>query len=572
VSLAAAHRTAPRPGRAGNGLKISSVAAIAAGLIGVPLAALVYFGLSADADTWRHLLSTFLPGYVANTLVLSVGVGVGVLLLGIGSAWLVAMYQFPGRSWFEWALMLPLAAPSYIVAFAYTDFLDYAGPVQTALRDIFGWASAADYSFPQIRSLPGAVIVMSLVLYPYVYLLARTAFLAQSRAAVEAARTLGMGQGAAFWRVAMPMARPAIVVGLALVLMETLNEYGTVDFFAVQVFSTGIYHVWLNIGSLDGAAGLALMLVVAIAFLLWMERRNRADRRFADPRHVRGKAPRRSLDGAAAALAAAACAVPVVFGFLLPFGLLLSESLHRMDNLFEGQLWLALANSLELSLLAAAAASVVAVWLAYAVRTDGSRSVVLAARLARIGYAVPGAVLAVGILFPFAGFDNMLDAFLLETFGVSTGLILSGTLFALLFGCTVRFLALAYGATEAGMDRVSRSNDDAARLLGCTSFSLVRRVHWPLIRASVLTGALLVFVDTMKELPMTMALRPFNFETLATLSHQYATDEQFAAAAPGALAIVLAGIVPVVLLSRVIRSASSQPSGRAQSPVTSSTT
>ncbi|WP_417519479.1 ABC transporter permease [Minwuia sp.] len=538
-------------------LRVSSLAVISAGLIGVPLIALVVFALSAEAAVWQHLIDTFLLDYILNTLALALGVGVGVLMLGVGAAWLVAMYQFPGRNWFEWGLMLPLAAPSYIVAFVYTDFLDYAGPVQTWLRTTFGWSSASQYAFPEIRSLGGAIIVMSLVLYPYVYLLARTAFLSQSRAAVEAARTLGMDQARAFWRVALPMARPAIAVGLALAMMETLNEYGTVDFFAVQVFSTGIYHVWLNMGSLDGAAGLALMLVAVVALLVWLERRNRADRRFADPRHVRGASPRQSLTPGRAGLAFLACLLPVFLGFLLPFGLLLSESLGRLDTLFEGQLLAGLLSSLELAFLAALCAAGLALWLAYSVRVSGGRGpVVWAARFASIGYAVPGAVLAVGILFPFASFDNALDGVMRDWFGISTGLLLSGSIFALLFGCTVRFLALAYGATESGMERVSRNNDDAARLLGCTSVALVRRVHWPLIRASVLTGALLVFVDTMKELPMTMALRPFNFETLATLAHQYATDEQFAAAAPGALAIVLAGVVPVILMSRMIRGVS----------------
>lgn len=536
--------------------RFSLSAILLAALVATPLLALVVFALQSEAEIWRHLAATFLTGYILNTLMLALGVAIGVVSLGVGAAWLVAMHRFPGRNLFEWALMLPLAAPSYIVAFAYTDLLDFAGPVQSLVRDVLGVSGAADYWFPQIRSLGGAILVMSLVLYPYVYLLARTAFLAQSGAAVEAARTLGMSRRRAFWRVALPMARPAIAVGVALAMMETLNEYGTVDFFAVQVFSTGIYHVWLNMGSLDGASGLALMLVLLIALLIWLERRNRSDRRFTDPRHVRGAAPGAALTGGKAVLAMLACLTPVLFGFLLPFLLLLAGSLEGGIELIDKRLLTGFFNSLELAFLAAVVAAILALWLAYAVRLAGRGVVIWGARVASIGYAIPGAVLAVGILFPFASLDNAVDGFLRETFGISTGLVLSGTLFALLFGCTVRFLALAFGATEAGMERVSRNNDDAARLLGCWGVPLLRKVHWPIIRASVLTGALLVFVDTMKELPMTMALRPFNFETLATLAHQYASDEQFDQAAPGALAIVIAGIVPVILMSSMIRRAS----------------
>lgn len=536
--------------------RFSMSAILIAALVATPLLALVVFAVQADADVWRHLADTFLTGYIINTLLLAMGVAVGVILLGVGAAWLVAMHRFPGRNLFEWALMLPLAAPSYIVAFAYTDLLDYAGPVQTLVRDLLGVRSSSGYWFPQIRSLGGAIVVMSLVLYPYVYLLARTAFLAQSGAAVEAARMLGMSRRRAFWRVALPMARPAIAVGVALALMETLNEYGTVDFFAVQVFSTGIYHVWLNMGSLDGASGLALMLVMVIALLIWLERRNRSDQRFTDPRHVRGAAPGIQLAGWRSLLAMLACLVPVTLGFALPFLLLLGGALDGGADLIDRRLVSGFINSMELAFLAAMVAAALALWLAYSVRLAGKGVVLWGARIASIGYAIPGAVLAVGILFPFANLDNAVDAIARDVFGVSTGLILSGTLFALLFGCTVRFLALAYGATEAGMERVSPSNDDAARMLGCEGVSLLRRVHWPIIRASVLTGALLVFVDTMKELPMTMALRPFNFETLATLAHQYASDEQFEQAAPGALAIVLAGVLPVILMSSMIRRAS----------------
>lgn len=545
-----------RQGQDRSYLVIGLVAVLATGLLALPVGALFWFSMKVEPGIWPHLYDTVLGNYVVTTGLLALGVGTGVTLIGVGAAWLVAAYEFPLRRTLEWALMMPLAAPSYIVAFVYTDLLDYAGPVQGTLRSAFGWRNAADYDFPEIRSLPGAIIIITLVLYPYVYLLTRTAFLAQSRGAVEAARMQGLSARAAFWRVAMPMARPAIVVGVALALMETLNEYGTVDYFAVPVFSTGIFHVWINMGSLEGASGLALMLVGAVAVLLLLERRARADRRFADPRATRAAPARQQLTAGRALGATFLCTLPVFLGFLLPFALLIASSWHRFDALFSGDLAAALINSLELATLAALIVTLLSLWLAYAGRLSRAPLLRLGTRLASMGYAIPGSVLAIGILAPFAAFDNALDAALRDTFGISSGLLFSGTLFALLFGCTVRFLALGFGATEAGFERVPRSLDDAARLLGSGPLDLVRRVHWPLLRASSLTAALLVFVDTLKELPMTLALRPFNFETLATLTQQYASDERFAQAAPGALAIVLAGVVPVILLSRTIRAAS----------------
>ncbi|MEC9347871.1 MAG: iron ABC transporter permease [Pseudomonadota bacterium] len=523
------------------------------GLVALPLCALVVFALDVEAGIWPHLIATVLGGYARTTTLLAAGVGVGVAAVGVGAAWLVAIHEFPLRRQFEWALMLPLAAPSYIVAFVYTDFLDYTGPVQSGLRALFGWRNALDYDFPAIRTLPGAIVVLVLVLYPYVYLLARTAFLAQSRATLDAARMLGHGHGAAFRRVALPMARPAIVVGVALALMETLNEYGTVDFFAVTVFSTGIYHVWLNMHSIEGAAGLALMLVGAVAGLLWLERRARADRRFADPRQARGVTPRVRLTGIRAWLAMLGCALPVILGFVLPFGLLVWMSWRRMGGLFTGDLGPALLNSLQLSAAAAGVVCLLALSLGFANRTGRSRLLQGSSRVASVGYAIPGSVLAVGVLAPLAAFDNAVDGLMRDWFGVSSGLLLSGSLFALLFGCSARFIAVGHGAIEAGFERIPRSHDDAARLLGCRPLALIPRLHWPALQSSVLTAALLVFVDTMKELPMTLALQPFNFRTLATISHQYASDERFEQAAPAALAIVIAGVIPVILLSRTIR-------------------
>ncbi len=518
-------------------------------IVAAPLIAVAVIALRPSGDIWSHLANTVLWTYIAETVTLMAGVGFGVFILGTGTAWLVTMCRFPGRTLFNWALLLPLAVPAYILAFVITDQLEYAGPVQSALRDIFGWRSARDYWFPDIRSTEGAVIVMSLVLYPYVYLLARAAFLEQSVCVLEVSRTLGKSSWRAFWHVALPLARPAIAVGMTLALMETLNDYGTVSFFGVQTFTSGIYDVWLNMNSRTGAAQLASLLMGFVLILVVLERMARRSQRYHHTTTRFQALPATPLSGWRAFGAVMACALPVLLGFVLPAGVLTSYALEFHQETWEADYLTITANSLTLSTLAAIGAVGLGMILAYGLRINPTPLTQAAVRFASIGYAVPGAILAIGVIIPLGGLDNIIDQFARDAFGAGTGLIFSGTIAAILFGYIVRFLALSFCAIEASLDKVTHSMDGAARTLGLSSFQTLKRVHFPLVRGSLLTAGLMVFVDCMKELPMTIILRPFNYETLATFVFQYASDELLEESALGALTIVGAGIIPVILLS-----------------------
>lgn len=527
----------------------------AAALAALPLLAVAGLAATPSADLWRHLVATVLPGYVWTTFALMVGVAAGTVLLGTATAWIATMCRFPGRRVLEVALLLPLAVPAYVIAYVYTDLLEYAGPVQGALREIFGWTGRRDYWFPEIRSLGGAAAMMTLVLYPYVYLLARAAFLEQSVCVLEVSRTLGRGPWRSFFEVALPLARPAIVVGLILVSMETLNDYGTVDYFAVRTFTLGIFDVWLNQGSVGGAAQLALVMLAVVGALIAFERLARRGQKYHHTTTRYRALPGYALTGWRAVAAFLACALPVALGFLLPVLVLGRYALLYLDEAMgAGFVRLAL-NSLGLGILAAVLAVALGLFLAYGLRLHGTPLVKAASRVASVGYAVPGSVLAVGVMIPLAAFDNALDGMMRSTFGVSTGLLLSGTIAAVTYGYVVRFLALSFGSAEAGLGKVTASMDGAARTLGAGPASVLRRVHLPMVRGSLLTAATLVFVDCMKELPLTVILRPFGFETLATYVHRFVSDERLAEGAPAALAIVLVGVLPVVLLSLAIRRA-----------------
>lgn len=502
-------------------------------------------------DVWRHLASTVLPDYVAGSLILAVAVGAGTLVLGTGTAWLVTLCRFPGRKLFAFALLLPLAFPAYVIAYGYTGLLDYAGPIQTLLRDATGWG-LGDYWFPKIRSLPGAAMMLTLVLYPYVYLLARAAFIEQSACVIEVSRTLGCTPWQSFYRVALPLARPAIVGGTALAVMETLSDYGTVQHFGVSTLTTGIFRLWLGMGEAAAAAQLAALLLLAVFVVLMIERASRGARRFAHTTGRYRRLPRFELRGLRAALAMLACGLPVLLGFVLPAIALTGWTAATTDRWWRHEFLVFAGNSFTLAAVAAAIAVCVALLLGYAQRTDRSMAMPLLVRLATLGYAVPGAVVAIGVLIPLAAFDNGIDAFMRAQFGISTGLILSGTIVAVIFAYIVRFLPMALHGIESGLGKITPNMDDAARLLGRSAPSIVRTVHVPLMRGSVLTAALLVFVEVMKELPATLILRPFNFDTLAVRAYELATDEQLVAASSAALAIVLVGILPVIVLSRVI--------------------
>jgi len=529
--------------------------------IALPVAVVTLNLFVPAGDVWRHLASTVLAGYIANSLWIILGVGIGVLSIGVSMAWLVAMCEFPGRKIFEWALLLPFAVPAYVIAYTYTGLLDVAGPVQVWLRDGLGLADVGLW-FPDIRSLPGAIVLMALVLYPYVYMLARTAFHEQSFAAIEVSRTLGCGPWRSFWSVSLPLARPAIVGGLALALMEALNDFGTVQFFGVDTFTTGIYRTWLGLGERPAAAQLAALLMLFIFALIILERISRGSRRYQHTGTRYLVLPRYRLTGSRASCATLACALPVALGFAIPALALVIWTVQTAGETVDLRFLRLAANSFLVAAVAAVLAVAVAGTLAYGLRLRRTPLMAAATRIAGLGYAIPGSVIAVGVLIPFARIDNTLDAWARATLGVSTGLVLSGTLVALVFAYLVRFLAISLNTVEAGFGRITPRMDDAARSLGQSQSGVLVRVLAPLMRGSLLTAGLLVFVDVMKELPATLLVRPFNFDTLATRTYEYAVDEQLIEASSAALAIVAVGIVPVVLLSRAIaRSRAGQPEG-----------
>lgn len=518
----------------------------------VPVLIIALSLFTQSSTSWGHLASTVLPEYIANSLMLMLGVGVGVIGLGVSTAWLVSSCQFPGRPWFQWLLLLPLAAPTYILAYLYTDTLEYFGPVQTFLRAVFGWQRASDYWFPNLRSLGGAILLFSLTLYPYVYLLARVAFLEQSTATLEASRSLGCGPWRSFWSVALPLARPAIATGTALALMETLNDFGTVAYFSVPTFTTGIYRTWFGLGDRPGAVQLAAVLLLFIAALVWLEQRSRRQARYYQGLgRPLGHSPYR-LAAWRGWGAWAICALPVGLGLILPVLLLLAMTLGNAGASLNSSFFRLSRNSLGLASLSALVALGLALVLAYGLRLRPRPWLQLQVQAANLGYAVPGAVIAVGTLIPLGRLDNAIDGWLRQTLGVSSGLILSGTVVALILAYLVRFLAVAFGAIDSGLAQIKPSLDDAARSLGQSPGQTLAQVHTPLLRGSLLTALLMVFVDVIKELPATLIIRPFNLDTLAVRVYQYASDERLVEAAAPALAILLVGLGPVIWLSRQI--------------------
>ena len=518
-------------------------------LTALPLLAVLWLAITPTEDLWVHLFQTVLPNYLFNTLSLGVGVSVGVLLIGVPLAWMVSVYQFPGRRLLDRALFLPLAMPTYLIAFVYTDFLDYAGPIQTFLREAFGWTSPRDYWFPTIRSLGGGILVLTLCLYPYVYWLARAAFIGRGARQIEAARLMGEGPFGAFRRIGLPLARPALAAGVLIVWMETVNDIGAVEHFGIQTLTVGIFDVWLHLGRTGAAAQIALVLLALIILLATAERLARGGRRYHTD-STQGSTERRHLGKAAGWLTATLLFLPLLAGFLIPAGRLLYYAIGRLDQDSLATFWTLAWHSITLSALAAIICVVGALILAYGARLYPTRSIRHGVRFATLGYGVPGAVLALGILTLTTTADlRMAD--LTEWLGGTPAAILGGTVFALVFALSVRFLALAYGTVDAGMQRVTPNMDDAARMLGASPGAALLRVHIPLLKGSWLTAAALVFVDSMKELPMTLLLRPFNYETLATHVYQLASDERLEASALSALAIVVIGIVPVLLLGRM---------------------
>lgn len=521
--------------------------------IATPIAVVFSSIFSQQGDLWNHLASTVLPRYLANTLGLGLGVSVGVLGLGVSTAWLVTLCRFPGRWVFEWALLLPLAAPAYILAYVYTDFLEYYGPVQMALRQWFGWESAQDYWFPTVRSLGGAIAMLSLTLYPYVYLLARVAFLEQSRRTLEASRNLGCSPWQSFWTVALPLARPSIMAGLALALMETLNDFGTVQFFGVDTFTTGIYRTWFGVGERQGAAQLSAVLLLFIGALIALERWFRRQARYYQSKDGVERVQGYGLGGLRAALAWMVCALPVVLGLLLPVGLLVrligGHWQTDFDRRYWQEYWHLTANSLGLAVTTALVGVLLALVMAYGLRLRPHGLVKIGVRVAALGYAIPGVVIAVGLLIPLGWLDQGINHWGDRLWSFTPGLVFSGTVVALILGYLVRFLAVAFNTVESSLTRIAPSLDDAARSLGQTPAGTLCRVHLPLLSSGLLTAVMLVFVDVMKELSATLVMRPFNFNTLAVQVYRYAADELPDRAAVPALTILAVGLLPVILLS-----------------------
>ncbi len=528
----------------------SAGALLIALLVILPIASVVWIAFHPHENIWPHLLATTLPRYLVNSAVMMLAVGVLSAMIGVGAAWLVAMYRFTGSRWLEWLLLFPLSIPAYVGAYALVDFLEYAGPVQTLLRDIFGWSTSRDYWFPEIRSRGAAILVMSLSLYPYVYLLTRSAFREQSGSTYDVARALGAGPFKRFWRVGLPLVRPAIAAGSAIVMMETVSDFGTVEFFAVQTLTTGIFTVWLEANNAGGAAQIAGIVLLLVLLLVGLEKTSRRNQRFHEGARRIQPVEQITLRGAQGWLAMLFCTLPFLAGFVLPVGVMLSHALRNTQYWANPNLGRALWNTISVGGGTALITVIAAVFLVYGVRLTGRRIPRLILPLTTIGYAAPGAVLAVGILIPMAAADHALADFVEWLTGADIGLLMTGSGFAIVFAYSVRFFAIAQGAADSAMGRISPSLPMAARSLGRTAGGTLRTVYAPLIKGSVLTALLLVFVDCVKELPATLLLRPFNYNTLSTLVYEQASLENIGEASPAALLVIGVGMLAVLLLAR----------------------
>ncbi|HHP5356697.1 ABC transporter permease [Aeromonas veronii] len=523
-------------------------------LLGLPVIALLFSAFSAEGELFRHLADTVLLDYLGNTLGLVVGVVLLSLLFGVPTAWLVAMCQVPGRRALQWALMLPMAMPSYIVAYVYTDLLDYSGPLQAGLRALFGWNSPADYWFPAIRSLGGAAWVLALVLFPYVYLLTRASFLEQSVSLIHSSRLLGCTPWQSFRRLSLPLARPAIMVAVSLVAMETLADFATVHFFAINTLTTAVYDTWLGYGSLATAAKLSCLMLLAVVLLIALERRSRSRQQVFQKSMGHEQPLRYPLKGIGRWLPGLWCWGLVLAGFGLPFVILLDYGVRYFELSWTPEFVRFAGNSLLISALTALLAMGIALLLGFFRRLDGGVKSLLPLRIAAMGYAMPGTVLAIGVLVPLTALDFAIND-MAEWLGrQGPGLLLTGTITAIVFGYLVRFVAIAIGSVESSMGKISPSLDMAARSLGQGDGGMLRRVHLPLVRRGLFAGAMLVFIESMKELPAALLLRPFNFDTLATHVYQFVSDEMLERGALGAIVIVLVGLLPLIWVNRTLDS------------------
>ncbi len=535
-----------------------------AALVALPLIGIASSLFVWQGELWRHLAETQLRDIVGNTFVLLLGVGIGTVLIGTGTAWLVTMCRFPGVGILQWALLLPLVMPTYIIGYAYADLMAFAGPLQRAIRGATGWGRG-DYWFPDLGSASGVAVLFTLVLYPYVYLAARAAFLSQSQSLLEASRILGHGPWRTFLRVGLPLARPAIAAGAALALLETLADFGTVQYYGVHTFTTAIYRTWYGMGNREGAAQISLVLIAIAIVLILLERRSRGRASFAIASNLRHMAEPVPLARGAAFAASLACTLPIILGFVVPTvhlaQLALSSGALVADHRFIDDA----INSLTLASAAAAIIVAIALFLSYAGRLVRRRSLSRTIEFASLGYAIPGAVIAVGVLLPLALADRGIDLLSRSVLGISTGLLLSGTAFALLVAYTVRFLAVGIASVGPGLAAIDPAMDASARVLGARPLQVLRYIHLPMLRAPALTAAIIAFVEVLKELPATLLIRPFNLDTLAIGVYRFASDERLAQAAVGAIFIVIVSLAPVILLSRTL-AATARPTSSPRDP------
>lgn len=520
-------------------------------LMTTPIWVLVSFIFEPTNENWTHLADTLLPEYIINSLWLMFGVTIGTLLLGVPTAWLVSQYQFTGRTIFQWALLLPLALPAYIIAYTYTGLLEFEGPVQSYLRTLLPTATINSW-FPEIRSLGGAVLMFSLVLYPYVYLLARSTFSNNGSQALEVSRTLGAGPYKGFFLVALPMARPAIIAGLTLALMETLADFGTVQYFGVPTFTTGIYRTWTGFGDTTTTAHLSLILLAFVATLMLVELWSRKQARYFSSNRKPQDNHLKPLSGKQNIMAFALSLTPIVFGFLIPASQLLHWSIATAEEGLNSDFYALVWNSFSLAFITALITLIIALTLAYLKRINPHPLANVSTRIATLGYAIPGTVMAIAVMIPFTWLDNSIDSWMQSTFGISTGLLLSGTLIALVFAYSLRFLSVALQTVDAGLSQIKPNMDDSARTLGASRWKILTNIHIPLLQSSMITAFILVFVEVLKELPTTLILRPFNFNTLSVRAYEMAADERLADAGLPALLIVLTGLIPVIILSKLI--------------------
>lgn len=541
-----------RPARRPTHPGLTGIVGAVSALVLVPVMTLVAIALAGTGEDWPHLAHNVLPGSAVTTLALLALVAAGTGVVGVLAAWLVVAFDFPGRRLLSWAIVLPLAVPPYLAAYAFAEFFLYTGPVQTAVRAAFGFATPRDYWFPDLRTTGGAAFVLTAVLYPYVYLTTRVVFLMQGRNVADVARTLGSSPTRVFRTVLLPIARPAVAAGVLLVVMETINDIGVAEYLGVRTLTTAVYTTWINRSSLEGAAQLALVMLVLVGALLAAEQAARRLRRFHNIRatQIRTKPPRMRLRGPAAAAASAGLCLPILLGFGIPVWVFGRYAARRLDTLVNADLAKALINTVITGAATATVTVLLALVIVHAVRTTKSAGLRRLARLAAMGYALPGTVLGLGLLYALAGFDNRVDAAMRALTGAGTGLLLTGSAGAIVIACTIRFLALAEGALRSGMEKLPPNLDDAARMLGRTPLQSAVQVVLPLLRPAILTAFVMVFVDTVKELSATILLRPFGFNTLATLVYENASRAVVQDGAAAALLIMLTAMVPVVLLSR----------------------